>query len=67
MLNLPLIRLEAIKAAAKVQLGGGVGSLLIQARWLEDFIVYGTMPEVASISETDCIPTRLRPKHHPRS
>jgi hypothetical protein len=67
--SLTEIRIEAVRAAAKVSLAGGVGSLLVHARWLEDYIVSGRIPSLPTTSSVagDCIPKNLRPKGLPRS
>jgi hypothetical protein len=43
------IRLAAIKAATNLTSpSGGVGNMLIHARWIENYITTGESPEVAS-------------------
>lgn len=47
--NMVLVRLEAVKAAAKVASpSDGIGNLLIHARWLAGYISTGEPPEIAS-------------------
>jgi hypothetical protein len=43
-----LIRLESVKAAAKVCSDSeGIGNLLIHARWLAEFIISGEPPTIS--------------------
>jgi len=68
--SLTEIRIEALRAAAKVSRDGGVGNLLVHAQWLENYIVSGkspTLPTVSSPVSEDCIPKHLRPKDRSQS
>jgi len=42
-----MVRLEAVKAAARVSSPyDGIGNLLIHAQWLANYVLTGTPPEV---------------------
>jgi hypothetical protein len=52
-----LVRLEAVKSAAKVSSpSGSIGNLLIHADWLASYILTGKPPEIAPASISPVAP-----------
>ena len=55
-----LVRLEAVKAAAKnLSPEGYVHTMLLHARWIERYINSGQMPEIESGPIPDCTERNL--------